>query len=76
MSVISLLLWSTTPLLGLAVLLGMSRFERYLLEDRDDARAGEDPWAANEARREAAEIAGLVGNARNTPIRRSGQTAA
>lgn len=34
MSVLNLLLWSATPLLGLAALLGMSRFEGWLLEER------------------------------------------
>jgi hypothetical protein len=34
LSVLNLLLWSTTPLFGLAALLGISRFERWLLEDR------------------------------------------
>ena len=43
MSVLGLVLFSMTPLAGLAVLLGIGRFERYLLERSEGNEAGGFP---------------------------------
>ncbi|HEX6392949.1 MAG TPA: hypothetical protein VFZ97_05870 [Acidimicrobiales bacterium] len=43
MSVLGLVLWSMTPLAGLGVLLGIGRFERYLLERGEREEAGDVP---------------------------------